>query len=92
MSITDTSAFEEKVSGKGYVIVHKTLKPFEGLDDHAHDYEVWGLVMEGEFRITVDGETRGYREGEEFQLDAGCDHSESAGPEGVTFVVGRRIT
>ena len=89
MSITDTSDFEAKVSAQGYAIVRKTLGPSEGLGDHAHDYDAWGLVTAGEFRITVDGETKSYREGEEFRLGAGCGHSESAGPAGVSFVVGR---
>lgn len=62
----------------------------EGLDDHAHDYDVWGLIIEGEFRITMNGEARSYREGDEFQLDADCPHSESAGEEGVSLVIGRR--
>ncbi len=90
MSATDTSAFEAKVSAEGYEIFKRTLQPGEGLDDHAHDFDVWGLVTAGEFRITVEGTTTGYRAGQEFRLDSGCEHSESAGPEGVTFVVGRR--
>jgi quercetin dioxygenase-like cupin family protein len=95
MTVSDTSAFEEKVASKGYTVVRKTLEPSEGSGDHAHDYhvhdyDVWGLVIEGEFRITVDGETKSYREGEEFELAAGCDHTESTGPQGATFVVGRR--
>lgn len=90
MSAIDTSEFEAKVSAQGYEIFQRTLGPLEGLSDHAHDYDVWGLVTSGEFRITVDGATTGYREGQEFRLEAGCDHRESAGPEGVSFVVGRR--
>lgn len=90
MAVSDTSAFEAKVSEKGYEIFRRTLGPSEGLSDHDHDYDVWGLVISGEFRITINGTTSSYREGEEFLLEAGCDHSESAGLEGVSFVVGRR--
>lgn len=89
--MTDTSAFEKKISSQGYeTIVRRVLPPSEGLDDHAHDYDVWGLITEGEFRITMNGETKSYREGDEFQLDADCSHSESAGEDGATLVIGRR--
>lgn len=89
--MTDTSAFEKKVSSQGYdIIVRRDLPPLEGLDDHAHDYDVWGLITKGEFRITMNDETRSYREGDEFQLDAACPHSESAGEGGASLVIGRR--
>lgn len=89
MNITDTSAFEARVAAEGYAIVKRSIGASEGLDDHDHDYDVWGLVTEGEFRITVDGETRRYPAGTEFRLAAGCSHSEQAGPAGASLVVGR---
>lgn len=89
MGIADTSGFETKASSQGYAIVKRSVGPSEGLDDHDHDYDVWGLVTEGEFQITVDGETRRYPTGSEFRLEAGCPHSERAGPDGASLVVGR---
>lgn len=90
MAITDTAAFEAKAAAQGYKIFRRTLGPSEGLGDHTHDYDVWGLVTSGEFRITENGTTRVYPEGAEFRLEAGCAHSESAGSQGCSFVVGRR--
>ena len=90
MAIIDASEFEARVAGQGYEVFRRTLGPSEGLGGHAHDYDVWGLVISGEFRITVKGTTKSYQEGEEFLLEAGCAHSESAGTEGCSFVVGRR--
>ena len=92
MASIDTSAFEARVAEQGYEVFRRTLGPSEGLGDHAHDYDVWGLVISGEFRITVEGTTTRYREGEEFLLEAGCAHSESAGTQGCSFLVGRRTT
>ncbi len=89
MSVGDTSAFEAKVAAAGYAIVKRSIEPSAGLDDHDHDYDVWGLVTAGEFRITVDGETAIYPAGSEFRLQAGCRHSEEAGPGGASLVVGR---
>ena len=90
MSLHDTAEFEAKVKEQGYVTVRKSLGPGEGLGEHAHEFDVWGLVTQGEFSITVEGQTASYKEGEEFQLDAGCLHSEQAGPQGASFVSGRR--
>ena len=44
----------------------------------------------GDIKITVDGKTRRYGVGDEFSMDLGQLHSELVGPEGVSFVVGRR--
>ncbi len=90
MAIIDTDSFERRVAAEGYVTVARELGSAERLDDHSHDFDAWGLITSGEFNITVDGETKIYRAGDEFKLAAGCVHSECAGPSGVTFVAGRR--
>ncbi|RVU38280.1 cupin domain-containing protein [Hwanghaeella grinnelliae] len=90
MTNIDTAAFEDRVTSQGYVTVARKLGPSEGLDDHTHDFDAWGLVTSGEFHVTVDGETTIYGAGDEFKLAAGCVHSECAGPSGVTFLAGRR--
>ena len=90
MPLPNTDSFERKVSEQGYKIFRLTLDLQEGLDDHEHDYDLWGSVATGEFRITKNGETHIYGEGEEFQLDTSEEHSEVSGSEGASLVVGRR--
>jgi len=90
MDAIDTSAFEAKLTAEGYRIFHRSLAPAKGLGDHVHDFDVWGLVLSGVFNITRGGTTTPFGPGQAFRLDAGCEHSECAGPDGVTFVVGRR--
>ena len=48
------------------------------------------LVTQGEISVTVDGETTTCRAGDRFALEANRVHSEVVGPEGVSYVVGRR--
>ncbi len=91
MDTSDTSAFEASLSARGYSVVKRRIGPSEGLGDHAHDYDVWGLVTDGVFSISVDGDTRHYAAGEEFRLEAGCVHTEEAGPDGAALVVGRLL-
>lgn len=91
MSKIDTAAFEKRVEGEGYTVVRRELGPAEGLDDHTHDFDAWGLVTAGEFRVTVDGKTTVYGAGDEFKLEAGCLHAEAAGPSGAALTAGRRM-
>lgn len=58
--------------------------------DHTHPFDVRALITEGEMRLTVDGVETAYRPGEIFVMPAGRVHAEAVGPEGTTYLVGRR--
>jgi quercetin dioxygenase-like cupin family protein len=90
MTNTGMAEFEARVGAEGYKVVPRELGPNQGLGDHTHDFDAWGLVTSGEFHITIDGKTTVYGTGDEFKLPAGCLHSEKSGPAGVTFLAGRR--
>ena len=57
---------------------------------HTHPFAVRGLVLGGEFTLARGGETRTYREGESFAMDADCEHAESFGPSGARYVIARK--
>lgn len=42
---------------------------------HSHAYAQWGVVLEGEMELTVGGEARVYRKGEDYLIPAGVEHS-----------------
>ena len=90
MTTPNVAAFEAKLAGQGYQVATKSMEPSLVLDDHTHDVEILGLVTAGDIKITVDGKARRYGVGDEFTMDLGQLHSELVGPEGVSFVVGRR--
>lgn len=58
--------------------------------EHAHEYDVRGLVLDGLITLTVAGNSTDYRPGDVFVMDRRCRHSERNGPDGVTVEVGRR--
>ena len=58
--------------------------------EHAHQFDVRALVLNGEITLTVEGIEYAYREGDVFVLPAGHRHAESVGPAGVDYLVGRR--
>ena len=87
----DQITFETRLRNDGFsqtVIVEREANGRLGL--HTHPFEALALILAGEIRIDVDGESRLYRVGEVFHLAAAEPHSESYGPEGVRYLVGRR--
>jgi quercetin dioxygenase-like cupin family protein len=87
----DLPAFEAELQSQGYQVV-TTVKQAPGyaLGDHAHGFDACALITEGAFTITVQGQARHYQKGDIFRLPAGTVHSEYAGPNGVTYLAGRR--
>lgn len=45
--------------------------------EHSHGKE-WGIVLEGETELTIEGETKVYRKGDAFFIPAGVKHSARA--------------
>ncbi|HVL76453.1 MAG TPA: AraC family ligand binding domain-containing protein [Noviherbaspirillum sp.] len=57
---------------------------------HAHPFEAKALILRGEIRLRRGEEERTYPAGTIFHLAADEPHSEWYGPQGVTYLVGRR--
>jgi quercetin dioxygenase-like cupin family protein len=60
------------------------------LDDHTHAFEARAVILSGEIRIVTQGSDRVYRTGDVFRLAAHEPHSEFYGPQGVSYLVGRK--
>jgi len=87
----NTSEFAAKLKEEGFGEVEtKMLQPRPTNDEHAHDYLVRGLVLEGEFIVTSAGQPHSYRQGETFEVAAGVAHNEAVGDNGARILVGRK--
>ena len=84
MKILATEGFEEAVT--------VAREPGGFLDLHAHPFEAKALVVKGELLLKVEGADQSYQAGQVFHLPAGTPHSEQYGPQGVEYLVGRRLT
>ena len=73
-------------------IERKNLPAGTLVPEHAHSFDVRALVLDGEIRLTVEGDEYAYREGDIFVMPAGHRHAEAVGPDGVDYLVGRRRT
>lgn len=60
------------------------------LGEHTHTFDARALITSGEFTLQVNGVSTTYAAGEIFRLPAGTPHHESAGPNGATYLSGRR--
>ena len=62
------------------------------LGEHQHPFDACALITSGEITLVVAGTSSTYATGQIFRLAAGTPHLESAGPQGVSYLVGRRQT
>lgn len=83
--------FEQELLAQGYAVSTVTRAANGQLDLHTHPFEARALILTGEIRIQCAGqEEKLYRPGEVFHLAHEEPHSESYGPEGVSYLVGRK--
>jgi quercetin dioxygenase-like cupin family protein len=83
--------FESATRAEGFdEVLVREWKPGQVLDTHSHPFAVKALVVQGEFWLTCDGQTRHVRAGERFELPRDTPHAERYGPEGATFWAARR--
>lgn len=71
-------------------VVTVTREPDGFLDSHAHPFEAKALIIEGELRIRTADADQLFKVGDVFHLPAEMPHTEHYGPEGVTYLVGRK--
>lgn len=89
----DTQEFAQSLAQEGFEPAVSVIREAGGmLADHVHPFEAKALILSGEIRILTTGGERVYRAGEIFHLQAGEPHSEYYGPQGVSYLAGRKRT
>jgi quercetin dioxygenase-like cupin family protein len=87
----DTTTFTTACQRDGYLEVEtRQVLPNVSRPPHAHPFDARGLILAGALTLTWEGQTHTFRVGETFDMPASCMHSEQWGPEGTTFLLGRR--
>ena len=87
----NTQDFEAQLRAENFdagVTISKSVG--YSMDEHAHPFEAWALVTHGDITLRVNGALTTYAAGNTFRLPAGTPHHESAIPNGVTYLVGRK--
>lgn len=87
----DRAAWEAALAADGFAApLDRRMEAGQAAPEHTHPFDARLLILQGEFLLTCRGETRRYGPGEAFDLPAGIPHAEACGPEGATYLVGRR--
>ena len=87
----DRASFAAALAAEGYAgPLDRRMEAGQVVPEHSHPFDVRLLVLEGEFILDQGGTSRRYGPGEAFEVAAGVPHAERFGPEGATYLVGRR--
>ncbi len=87
----DIKAFEAALKRDGYSEIEtKGYAPNHRAAEHAHEFDVRALVLEGEITLGSNDGAQTYRPGEAFTMPAERPHTEAIGPGGVRFLFDRR--
>jgi quercetin dioxygenase-like cupin family protein len=79
------------LSSEGFnEVVTVTRDPGGSLDVHTHPFEARALILDGDVTIRVGEQANTYRAGDVFHLAPHIEHSEQYGPQGVSYLVGRK--
>ncbi len=87
----DIDAFRRELAAEGYdEVVERRWEPAAVAPEHRHPFTAKALVTDGRMVITCAGEAREHAAGDVFYIEAGTPHEETYGPEGATYLVGRK--
>lgn len=62
------------LQGENHQLVFFEFKPDTQVPEHSHDYDQWGMLIEGKMNLVVNGKTRTCEKGEEYIIPAGAKH------------------
>ena len=54
------------------------LQPHGVVEEHSHPHEQMGMVLEGTFELTIDGESRNIKKGDAYLIPSNVKHSARA--------------
>ena len=87
----DRATWEAALAADGFAgPLDRRMAAGEVVPEHTHPFDARVLILKGEYLLTEAGTTRRFGPGEAFELPAHIPHAEAFGPEGASFLVGRR--
>ena len=87
----NTQDFHDELKANGFDTAIAIERPAGyAMGEHQHPFDACALITAGDFTLVVQGVSTRYSAGEIFRLPAGTPHLEAAGPQGVSYLSGRR--
>jgi quercetin dioxygenase-like cupin family protein len=62
------------LQGETHQLVFFQMEADARVPEHSHDYAQWGMVIEGEMELTIEGKTRNCGKGDEYLIPARAKH------------------
>ncbi len=72
------------LQGEKQQLVFFEFVPTAKVPEHSHNYPQWGMVIDGEMKLTIDGKTRTVKKGDEYLIPVQAKHK-------ATFVTKTRV-
>lgn len=84
------SEFRQACEQEGYVV--EPLECDAGFDNdmHTHDFSAYAMVVRGAFTVALADSETTFGPGDTCKVPAGTLHSERAGPDGASLLIGRK--
>ncbi|HEX5482773.1 MAG TPA: cupin domain-containing protein [Terriglobia bacterium] len=83
--------YEKMLHGEGFAITYVWQDAPDAIyPEHTHSCETAHVILEGEMTVIAEGETRGLKPGDRFDVPARQVHSARMGPQGCRYVIGER--
>ena len=83
--------FHDELKANGFDAALPLDRPVGyAMGEHQHPFDACALVTAGDITLVVDGVSTRYSAGDVFRLAAETPHHEAVGPQGVSYLSGRR--
>jgi quercetin dioxygenase-like cupin family protein len=62
------------LQGEKHQLVFFEMEPSTQVPEHCHDYDQWGIMIDGKMELTINGKTRTCEKGDEYLIPAKAPH------------------
>ncbi len=90
--VLTAAAFESDLSREGFSVTYGGSKPNTVFPPHVHDNndELRIMVLAGSVTVVRGNSSETFCAGQHCVVEAGCLHSDVIGPDGASYIIGRR--
>jgi len=62
------------LQGDKHQLIFFEMQPVAIVPEHSHTYPQWGMLIEGEMKLTINGKTKTIKKGDEYLIPAQAKH------------------
>ncbi len=86
----DEAQFRQACNAEGYAVEKMECDAGFDNDMHTHEFSAYAMVLRGEFTVVREDGATTFGPGDSCKVAAGTLHSENAGTDGATLLIGRK--